>query len=712
MRHLLLAAAAVTLAAQQCPPNSYCVQIGLAAGSVVRLPSSPSPLDAGLDKALASLDKPYRLTLTPEQQQLDDQDKLPDPDGLLAQAKSFSGTIADFFPVLQSFCNANPDCQAAPPMILSTAGLLRAFTTYQDIGLLFDIETGDFNEESGAVVFRVVPNFQSARVAISIPGSSSPQRRILQLRRWLRPLDGQLWNRPAVAARLIAFYANLGLDPQIDSSIPGNSITILEGTRLHGIAFPFGLPLKRDATNWNKVDQALYSVLPDRVFRHGYLARRTIVRDLLLANESPVLEIDTGLATPLNTAPFLSRLQAPIQQILLQQSNLSLAVTNPTLTFRDNALYSLAYYRLEDLSAAPPITNAAPSVPAPADSHGHVNPTAALPNPSQSPSLKTGALDCVDDTGQRPKSRYAGFGLTYKPGQGLRAFALGQQNFASSGLSVRTGQGGPGAPLATANFSSDYILFSRLHRRLSFSFQGGTDSEANRFFGAGSVNEQRTGAKLRTELELFRDRRGHLFKLFAEPARTKVSLASVARTTTLDIGALHFFQSSSSPYPWTWRFEPTFRKGFQTAAVPAHLRASALARFHKLLPAGWAIDLTAQAAFASASTPIFDLPSLGGADNLRGFRRDDAIATRLWTVQPELWTPLDLKLPNLKLALFSDLGNAGDLSQTPRRGPGLGLRYLAGPFVLRADWAYGFGPAATGGSRGKFYLSVTSNLPF
>jgi hypothetical protein len=27
--------------------------------------------------------------------------------------------------------------------------------------------------------------------------------------------------------------------------------------------------------------------------------------------------------------------------------------------------------------------------------------------------------------------------------------------------------------------------------------------------------------------------------------------------------------------------------------------------------------------------------------------------------------------------------------------------------VLKFDWAYGFGQAATGGSRGKFYFNVT-----
>jgi hypothetical protein len=39
------------------------------------------------------------------------------------------------------------------------------------------------------------------------------------------------------------------------------------------------------------------------------------------------------------------------------------------------------------------------------------------------------------------------------------------------------------------------------------------------------------------------------------------------------------------------------------------------------------------------------------------------------------------------------------------------LRFLYGPAVLKFDWGYGIGPAATGGSRGKFVLSVSMNLP-
>lgn len=700
MKYWLLAAC-LALHAQECPATRYCATLAVKDGRIVR--TSPSqPLDANFDAQLAKLPKPYRLALTVDDQALDDAGNLPS----VTTLRNFpAGTIVEYFTALQSWCDAAPNCQDAADNILSVAGLFRAFSGYQDAGLLFNVESDELNLETGRVVFRVAPNFNADTVTID----DLPKHRVTQLRHWLRPLNGKVWNRPAVAARLLTFYSALGLDPQITSDIEQNTIRILEGSRIQGIAFPFGLPVKGTATDWNKVDQALYASLPDKDFRSGYLARRNPIRNKLEANDTPELSYETDLLISLAQAPYLSRLRLPTQQLLLQQSGFSLAVTTPVIKLVNNVQYSLAYYRLEDISAAPPASTAVAAAPATADSNGHVTPTAATVLPGQAPPIKTTAADCIDDPGQKPKTRYAGFGITYKPGQGLRAFGLAQQNFTNSGLSVRAGQGGPGTPLATANFTTDYIAFSRLHRRLAFSLQGGTDTEANRYINGAKQNEQRTGARARLELELFRDRNGHLLKFFTEPARTKVTLGAVSTTNTIDLGAVHIYESSGSPYPWTWRLEPTLRWGVATSTVQQHQRASASARFHRQLPKGWATDIAAQAAFASASTPLFDQPSLGGADSLRGFRRDDAVAIRLWTLQPELWAPV---YTNLFLALFHDIGNAGDLSTTPRRGPGLGLRYVAGPAVLRVDWAFGLGPAATGGSRAKFYFSVTTNLPY
>ena len=188
MKYWLLAAC-LTHHAQECPPGRYCATLGVKDGSIVRT-SPPQPLDPNFDAQLAKLPKPYRLALSPDDQALDDAGQLPS----VATLKNFpSGTIVDYFTALQAWCDAAPNCQAAADNILSVAGLFRAFATYQDAGLLFNVESDELNLETGRVVFRVAPNFNADTVTIP----DLPANRIAQLRRWLRPLNGKLWNRPA-----------------------------------------------------------------------------------------------------------------------------------------------------------------------------------------------------------------------------------------------------------------------------------------------------------------------------------------------------------------------------------------------------------------------------------------------------------------------------------------------------------------------------------
>src|SRR6202035_2521041 len=103
-------------------------------------------------------------------------------------------------------------------------------------------------------------------------------------------------------------------------------------------------------------------------------------------------------------------------------------------------------------------------------------------------------------------------------------------------------------------------------------------------------------------------------------------------------------------------------------------------------------------------------PSFGGPDIVRGFRADDAIGRRLWANQNELWHPLP-RWPKVKIATFFDLGGAYQtVGSYPglRAGLGSGLRLDLRVAVLKFDWAYGFGQAATRGSRGKLYFNVVS----
>jgi outer membrane translocation and assembly module TamA len=69
---------------------------------------------------------------------------------------------------------------------------------------------------------------------------------------------------------------------------------------------------------------------------------------------------------------------------------------------------------------------------------------------------------------------------------------------------------------------------------------------------------------------------------------------------------------------------------------------------------------------------------------------------------------------NVRLAPFVDVGGL-DLPRTSaagvRSGYGLGLRVIYNVIILKVDYGYGVGKAATGGSRGKFYFSIGTNLP-
>jgi len=104
---------------------------------------------------------------------------------------------------------------------------------------------------------------------------------------------------------------------------------------------------------------------------------------------------------------------------------------------------------------------------------------------------------------------------------------------------------------------------------------------------------------------------------------------------------------------------------------------------------------------------------------------DDGLGRQVWALQNELWIPLPLSEESaglkamlrekVKLAAFVDVGGIGDATDVEpgtRVGTGLGLRLIYNPIVFKIDYGYGFGDKATGGSRGKFYFGIISNLPF
>ncbi|HYK20793.1 MAG TPA: BamA/TamA family outer membrane protein, partial [Pyrinomonadaceae bacterium] len=197
---------------------------------------------------------------------------------------------------------------------------------------------------------------------------------------------------------------------------------------------------------------------------------------------------------------------------------------------------------------------------------------------------------------------------------------------------------------------------------------------------------------------------------------------------TIDVGALYFYQSAvTARYSRMIRIAPRMRFGLGLAQTEQSFKKfSLLGEINQELPKLFALNIRGRFEVANSSTPLFEQPSLGGTEVLRGFRQDDAIGRRLWTLQNELKFPVpgtanaiegigSFLQQKVRLAGFFDIGNVyqtvGSTSGL-RKSPGVGIRLTYYPVEVGVDWAYGFGPAATTGhGRGRIALSVKTFLP-
>jgi hypothetical protein len=302
------------------------------------------------------------------------------------------------------------------------------------------------------------------------------------------------------------------------------------------------------------------------------------------------------------------------------------------------------------------------------------------------PSTQTGASQYVDLRIQATKkSRHIAGGIGYKPGQGFSILGSGQVS------SMNLSGGGPSGTLG----SGSYLVQDE---SVSASLSGSTSMDRNRYFNGVHVDEQSTGELATLQWEPWRGLDGNTILFQLAPSHAVV-LNQLLNTIKPGFEFVH--NDLTSEYPARTTIAPRVLIGrrFADYVVTAHTHRS----FDHL-----EYDLSARFESAVGNPPIFELPSLGGADTVRGFRADDAIGRRLWSTQCELWHGLP-RWRLLKIAAFMDAGGAyrttGSYPGT-REGLGTGLRLDLRVAVLKFDWAYGFGQAATGGSRGKFYFNV------
>ena len=231
------------------------------------------------------------------------------------------------------------------------------------------------------------------------------------------------------------------------------------------------------------------------------------------------------------------------------------------------------------------------------------------------------------------------------------------------------------------------------------------------------------------EFELFHSRDGQRWTWQLERTAVEVSLApgspgavgQSARLSSWTLSSAWSIEGTSGQGPWWVTLRPSWLEGHVSDPGNTYRKArlNAAARYHR---GGHALDVAATVQRASAGTPVFEQPSLGGGESVRGFAVDDAIGREAWTLQSELWWPLPRAdgpaatlLSSLRAATFVDLArlrqpaagsNAGTL-----RGAGLGLRLLFQPAVIKLDYAWGRGPASREPPRGRFYLTFTTDVP-
>ena len=739
-----------------------------------------------LDTKFAGLQRVYQYALSVEEQDKEPDDELTKKvrtfpsDGSAGTWEAFSTEFAKWVEVGHD--------RSALKEVFSDGGMLKDLN---DIGrhtaLIFNASVKKpprpFNAERGTLRFKVadpIGNLEDDQeYVITFPNepdagkAASKRKNVLKL---LKPFAGKLWRPDAIKTKIEDFFAERGLIGVVKISPAGKEprrIEIPEGARIARVLFSKDVPA-------DSRDKIAYLLLPDKDFR-TFVQTHPLKPVTGINGELAYQALDyKDLGHAVGTEPYINQFQFQIQQLELSQLGFVAFQLEAPAEVRDQSTGStfveIFVNKAEEEETgtkpenAPEPANLVPNEegvlaarperperrtgfvpPAPNLDGGSVATDSEASSDATDPSEPEDSPDAVPSTTPtsppdrernetwtpKDKKNYLGFGVTYKPGQNVRFFGLFQRDrlgFLSPQDDLSIKAGAQENPLGALNYSADFVFFNTLNRRLSVQFSGTSDFVANRFFNGNKTDERRTGGFARAELELFRDRGGSMLRVYGEGRKTTVDLIQNDRSvlkqnlTTIDLGSLYLFESRAAYRPKQLRLEPRARIGLGLARdEPKFAVLQLTGSYHQQLPFFLETDITGRFAFASNGTPLYELPSLGGAEILRGFREDDAIGRVLWSLQNELWMPLPgtgnaeqgirrFLRRQVRLAGFVDLGGIYKAGTTPsglRVGPGVGVRIIYRPAIIKLDWAYGLGNAATSGrGHGKFYLSIGTNLPF
>ncbi len=362
--------------------------------------------------------------------------------------------------------------------------------------------------------------------------------------------------------------------------------------------------------------------------------------------------------------------------------------------------------------------------------------------PSTSPVSSPLAASTPSPTPQKAdikeRKNYLGAELVYKPDQGIRFYGIYQRlnlmNTANGDADFLIKIGNRNDHFIVAgDFDGDNLLFHKIHRRLALTVNGASDFEVRRLFFNTKTDERRQFSSLRAELELWT--RPKQLTVFVEGGGGTVELfqndlsISKQRLNSLSFGANAAFKTDEVVPLRSLQLEPTIRLGLGLAANEPSFRIFSLRgvyQNYRDVPARVGIVIAGRFDLASKDTPIFEQPSFGGVESVRGFREDDAIGRRLWSLQNEIRGPLPGLAPDaqgwrkfvrnqVKLAGFLDIGAVYETTGSEpgfRAGPGVGIRLNFQGVNMKFDLAYGLGDAATGRGRGRFHFSIDTPLRF
>jgi hypothetical protein len=720
-----------------------------------------------LDEFFQKFAPPYRYALGADEKKLDAENRLNDAETALLRV--FSGPWQKYQEIFRHWAAGPPQrCQfeevfstlplcslgedPAESSIFSEFSLLHTTTA-----LSWD-EGGDdlWDPAAGRAVFTVIDpigDWRSAEYQIVFPDSAGG--RLLasteEIMRQLQPLAGHLWRKKEIIERLQDYYQKFGLAAIITPSTALEtikSIEIIEGFRIARIIFP------KSVSDPVEQDKILYYLLDDSDFRLFDDKRALIFPPVTSASTEAAPDADflfvdyvAHLGRKPRTEPYLYNKRITIQRLLLAGVGYAVEPIGTLARPSDmrKTYVDLVVKKMVKLQEAPPEPPARSNTLLSADNQGLIDsnrmagePAPFPPSNAAAPNLSPSGAERLNQMAvERQRDNFLGGGLEYRPGQGVRGYGLYQRAHllgAGSNDKFSIKLGGHGKALGDINYFTDFAFFSRLRRRLSLRLTGSSDFTARRTLDGVPTDERRSGGLARAELEWFRDRAGHLLRFYAEARHTTVSLRQNEQTAgnqnlnTVEFGSLYIYEASETKSPRIARIETGLRFGMGLARQePVFRRFTLKGELRQELPRQLELKFNGRVEAASRQTPLFEQPSLGGADILRGFRSDAAIGRSMWSLQNELQFPVpglksgDEKLKkllrnNFKLATFIDVGGAYQTTGARaglRAGPGVGLRFIYFPMELGLDWAYGLGKETVAvSSKGRFSLSVKTVLPF